>query len=361
MNKRNRLITRHLYAAFVALAFAVTRTALAAPCVDGSTETQNIDGTSPSPFTCEVQAGSGTTSFNIDSTAGTVFYIVGSPSVSPPVSTCSELTASEHYECTNGVTVQAPAGSSGSATAGSTPVVVTITAPSSLSATETVSFDLTTTDGSGDPEVVRNYQIGLIPGDRAYQAVFVLDHSGSMGSSTESGKTRWQALTSGVNAMLPSFNELNPPSGSELGLTLFESSVKPDLLGADFIPVDGAAAGKVSSAIPSTHSSGATAMGPGLANGIGKFNSPSKNQVILLFTDGEQNVGPLVDTGGERYDNDNPVNPGNVKIITVGIDGPSDYYRETLQAIANQNEGKYLEVDGTGGFTGPIPGTIGAT
>jgi hypothetical protein len=200
-----------------------------------------------------------------------------------------------------------------------------------------------------------------------YDIVFVLDRSGSMGWTTNIDTTvaanRWDALGIGVTGLTPLISASAPP-GSHFGLTLFAGTVLPDPF-SGLATVDSNLPTNVSTALGVTPG-GSTAMGSGLKAGMADLTDASRPRVILLFTDGEQNVPPMVNMTGCTFSDSSLVNPtcpgmaGSVKIIAVGIGNPSGLYHTTLQALANQNRGSLIITDNGTTFTDECTGDISA-
>lgn len=208
--------------------------------------------------------------------------------------------------------------------------------------------------------------------------VFVLDRSGSMNSLTsDTVTTRWAALTTAVNQMTALIPYYAQP-GSRFGLTLFATQAFDDTTASfmyndptfhtgliDIVPGPGLNT-TVSTELGLQSPLGATAMGAGLQDGIHKMEDFSQPRVVVLFTDGRQNVNPMLEIDGCTYVNltlefgDIQVNTGCaaetlasdfVKIIAIGIGTPSGTYHTTLQKLATQNGGTYLATDNATTFS----------
>ncbi len=95
---------------------------------------------------------------------------------------------------------------------------------------------------------------------------------------------------------------------------------------------------------------GGTAIGSAVISSVNLFKNPEKAKVVVLLTDGQNNVGPSVDEA-VRYANEN-----HITIHTIGIGTEegggfaemdltfvSKLDSETLQIIANETKGKYYE------------------
>ncbi|MDQ2088735.1 VWA domain-containing protein [Marimonas arenosa] len=300
-----------------------------------------------------------------------VFWEVSFDPNAPSTVSCTASTAGTFvtgYSCDNGLEIALPAGATDLVSVSSAQPV-TVTAP--VTATEGVAlFSLTATrDGGGFETCQMFYQIELLAPKKAFDLVFALDKSGSMSSASGSG-TRWDALRTGVTAFLPFIEDAAgapAPLGSRLGLTFFDSSVATPPTTAMFDILDGSGnptpqfAGIVG-VLAGTGPGGATAMGQGLQDGIAKANNASRPRVVVLFTDGEQNVDPEVALDGCGFENPaSDINPPNCpateghKIITMGVGSPSGDYLATLANLAANNRGTHFVTDNGAAFNGPTP------
>ncbi len=212
--------------------------------------------------------------------------------------------------------------------------------------------------------------------EEPYDIVFVLDRSGSMGQSNGM-ITRWGALTDAVN-VFSQIIETTAPPGSNVGLTLFATTVLPEELeqvsntisSPGLVLVDDFLASNVNNILPMQSPSGWTAMGSGLQDAIdNKVTNAARTRVVVLFTDGEQNQNPLVNGNGCGFSDNtsiragcpsfpDPAPSGTVKIITVGILQPGSLYLSTLQELAKENRGStIITSEGTNfDFIDPVTG-----
>lgn len=256
------------------------------------------------------------------------------------------------YVC-QGITITLPNGSvSNAATA---TVNWTGTAPSSGA----LSFVLIV-DGHS-----REYRIDV---RRPLDMAFVLDKSGSMGIISEGTTTRWDALKTAVNNfMLKLSNPAFAQPGDRVGLTFFETGVTPSSFGNTLLTLNPGAATMVQTAMNSLSPGSGTAMGLGINEAKTKLADATRTRDILLFTDGEQNVAPLVnnngcDVGGVALNANCPVLPGssgNLKIFTIGIGNPSPTYLTTLQNLATKSGGNCLITSNGTTFTNTNSMVIG--
>ncbi|MCB0572790.1 MAG: VWA domain-containing protein [Phaeodactylibacter sp.] len=235
-------------------------------------------------------------------------------------------------------------------------------------------YDIRVTVTDGATNVTKDFTL-TISERRAADVVLVLDRSGSMGWSTNvtpPAATRWDALKNAVNSYM---NKLADPAirtnGDRVGLTYFHSGVlQPDAtrFPTPLIPLDNAAPGTVSTELNSQSPGGATAMGPGLSDGLGKLSDPDHIQTVLLFTDGEQNVAPQVNSNGRQIGaadilSSYPAQPGTKQIFTVGIGSPAGLDHTTLLNLAGEHRGSYLITSNGNSFNssgGTLIGNIDA-
>lgn len=205
---------------------------------------------------------------------------------------------------------------------------------------------------------------------RPLDITFVLDKSGSMGlpSSGGGGVTRWDALKTAVNNfMLKLSNPAFAKAGDRVGLTFFDSGLTPSTFGNSLVALDPGSATLVQNAMNALSPGGSTAMGAGLNDGKAKLSDAARSRDILLFTDGEQNVAPLVnnsgcDIGGVAINTNCPVLPGssgNLKMFTIGIGNPSPTYLTTLQNLATKNGGNCLITSNGNSFTNTTSMIVG--
>jgi len=203
-----------------------------------------------------------------------------------------------------------------------------------------------------------------------YDIVFVLDRSGSMNSTTPSnpGIRRWDALRVAVSEFT-NIIEHTAPTGSNFGLTLFASDVVPNLsFPSSLVSVGDTLHTDVEAELnnPGQSPSGATAMGKGVKNAIIKMSDDTlRPRVLVVVTDGEQNMPPLVNNEGCGFsDGSLPIRPdcpdtlptaGTIKIITVGITGnPSSSHATTLMKLARNNRGHFIHTTDGGNFSGDV-------
>lgn len=235
-------------------------------------------------------------------------------------------------------------------------------------------YDIRVTVTDGSTNQTKDFTLRILE-RRLNDIVFVLDRSGSMGGSggvTPPAATRWDALKTAVNNYM---NKLSDPTirldGDRVGLTYFHSTVlQPDAtrFPTPLIALDGAAPGTVSTELNSQSPGGATAMGPGLENGLSKLTDPEHIRSILLFTDGEQNVAPLVNSNGRQIGASDilpsyPADPGTPLIFTIGIGSPAGLDLTTLANLAAEHRGSCLITSNGSSFTtsgGTPVGTIDA-
>jgi hypothetical protein len=240
----------------------------------------------------------------------------------------------------NGVIVTLPAPAPGSQT------TITGTATSG-----TGGFAMTLEAAVGADGCTRDYFVDFV---EPFQAVLVLDRSGSMGSSsnvTPPATSRWDALETSVNNFSTYFVDAGESSASELGITLFESDIVPNnSFSSTLETITANLPTQIANELSSQSPGGATAMGKGIENALTKFTNPSNPRAIVLFTDGEQNVPPYVDENG-LYLNDNAKSgcaapgpdcteiPTGINITTIGIGQPSGSYLTTLMNLAAEHNG----------------------
>ncbi len=230
----------------------------------------------------------------------------------------------------------------------------------------TVSF--TVNDGD-DPSntVTRNVTVAALIDPPPLDLVLVLDRSGSMSLSTHIdpalADNRWEALISAVDVFTDILPDHVPPD-SQLGLTLFANQAFDDRTPGfqynnhsfytEMFPIDEALHALVGTELEAQNPFGLTALGDGLRDGIDKDRDPTRERVVVVFTDGAQNVLPLVNNDGGTFSDGSQINPSpSARIIPVGLGVPIDSHLTMLQGLATQNDGTLVLVDNvrTGGCT----------
>ena len=185
--------------------------------------------------------------------------------------------------------------------------------------------------------------------------VLVLDRSGSMGSNTGAGVTRWDALSDAAVNFATMYQALGRDA-DRLSITYFESDLSPtSACCSGLIPFSPTIANTIDTDLNANSPGGSTAMGLGLKNGESKLSDNTRARSILVFTDGMQNQAPRVNENGQGYDDGTSIDGGNaaggIKIATIGIGNPSADYNLTLQNLANKNRGSYNITDDGAAFT----------
>lgn len=214
---------------------------------------------------------------------------------------------------------------------------------------------------SPDPVVIADQTLPI-------DLMLVLDLSGSMLSPMPAGAplSKLEVLERDTKVFLNAWQDFiidpDPAAGHRIGLSYFKTDIdcyggwpscalKTDTIGLHQYLVS-----------QTTTWTDLTAMGGGLQNAINCLDDPNKNRQILLFTDGMQNVNPLVDPGtldikyGSASDDSNipestpdPTNLNDIgqKIYAVGV-GISDItYQDLLQDITLNDANAYFEIDAT--------------
>ncbi len=260
----------------------------------------------------------------------------------------------------------APSGYAGVVCSGSNPTTcdgVAITLPAPAPASQ-VTLSGSPTSSGGGFTVTLEASVGITPCTQQFtvsyvasnfEAVMVLDRSGSMNGSTNIGApatSRWDALHRSVNGFADP-HLVNAASGtsSSLGVTQFASSViANNSFTSGMQTIDASLPTLIDNELTSQSPTGSTAMGAGVENALAKFVNPTNPRTVLLFTDGEQNVAPYVDLNG-RFLNATASSgcaaagpncteiPTDINFVTVGIGQPSGEYLETLVNLADEHSG----------------------
>lgn len=277
-------------------------------------------------------------SINVLNSNGTVFWEFNS---TPPGATSTDGFLTDFT--IDGVTVTLPAG---------TPAAVAETATTTVDGTASTGgshfFTLTVTDET-DPALTCNQDYELRV-NRPLDVVLVLDRSGSMGTTTGAGGTRWDALDATASNFGNMYQVLDRPD-DRLSITYFDTDLNPlSACCSTFVPHGSTLGTTIHNDIIANSPGGLTAMGQGMQNAQTKLSDPDRALAIILFTDGRQNQDPEVRTDGTGYENPVSEIPSDIKIATIGIDGPNGDYHTTLLNLADQNGGSYNTTDDGSAF-----------
>lgn len=200
------------------------------------------------------------------------------------------------------------------------------------------------------------------------KVALVLDISGSMGWVIPGGTDiRWNVLKNAVELFVEKL-EISQQTGDQIALTYFTTGlVTPNPpLNSGFIDITEVDANPtttdtITKDMNSRSPLAATAMGLGLLDGKNKLgnNDPStERKIILLFTDGLQNVHPIVNSDGRTFStvpdilNDCPCNIlDSIYYYSIGL-GSSTLVPAILSQISDANGGVSLSIT-TGADTEP--------
>ncbi|MGD2035487.1 MAG: S8 family serine peptidase, partial [Bacteroidales bacterium] len=225
-----------------------------------------------------------------------------------------------------------------------------------------------TINGQSVPEGPQPYAIA-ISGDGSIterdpvDVMLVLDLSGSMLSpACPACDTKLQVLKDAVELFVRLWSAVTVPD-DRIGINYFKTNITPLTIGGDvLVPL----IGNTSTIIPDVQSKTTTifdltAMGGGLQSAINTLTDATKPRNIILFTDGMQNVNPMVikiddsppgefhleidNEPGRTPSNISPTTPPTVlddvldiKINTIGV-GTSPSYIDILADIADETSG----------------------
>lgn len=230
-----------------------------------------------------------------------------------------------------------------------------------------IELDLETISGSDGTSDRQKYYLPILRDH--IKVVLVLDMSGSMSLPVPGGTTvRWEVLKNAVLLFVQKLEAFRQDKDS-IAVTYFSTDITQpgSPINAGFISITPDSDPTRSSSIIQTDMSGRgptflTAMGKGLLNSRLKLddNNPiNARKLVLLFTDGLQNVQPLVNPDGVTLSpggyvlNSGPCNSlDSIHYYTIGM-GDITLVPEVLAQIANASGGVALTTT-TGAEEGDI-------
>jgi len=213
-----------------------------------------------------------------------------------------------------------------------------------------ITFNVTATYPELAPET---YKFRIPIGRTPVKVSLVLDISGSMSLNTSEGVKRWDVLGKCVYLLSRELENFRI-AGDSISISYFTHSIiqPPPPLSPNFnLITETSAATRISNLIEADISSRnplyTTAMGQGLINGKNKLllhQNPITNEIILLFTDGLQNVPPFILDDGISLSNGDSLNNStdHIKYYTIATWG-AGIVPEILDSIAMNNNGIALQ------------------
>jgi Uncharacterized protein containing a von Willebrand factor type A (vWA) domain len=242
----------------------------------------------------------------------------------------------------NGVTVRLPANAGDNVSSASN-----VTLEGHPTATTSFTFTLIVADANNlATTATGTFEVFI---ERNVDVVMVLDRSGSMSLALGAG-TRWSALRQSVQNFMLAYETLRPQDRTSI--SYFDTDLNPlsTCCGALIpnTPSNPALSARIASELNevTNQPQGLTAMGMGLQNATTKLTDADRSRNILLITDGEQNVPPMVNANGQGY-NDGTNIPDGIRIATIGIGNPSPQFNTILQNLASNSDGSYnTTIDG---------------
>jgi hypothetical protein len=199
--------------------------------------------------------------------------------------------------------------------------------------------------------------VPVIPPPSRAAAMLTLDMSGSMSAPACPGcATRAAVLKDAVELFVQLWSAVSVPS-DRIGVTYFRTDVDQFALNGAALPLLSDGADDVITDVGGQMPGNATAMGGGLQRAIEALDDPSVDSEIrrvILFTDGMQNVNPMVLPVGGHHEIINEagrpssnVTPtgwrldqlGGIAVDTIGI-GAGQAFVGRLEDIANETGGR---------------------
>jgi hypothetical protein len=199
---------------------------------------------------------------------------------------------------------------------------------------------------------------------RPVDVVLVFDQSGSMNTQLTTTScppsptfpcTRLGKLKDAAELFLQVFNTVAIPADN-IAVRYFATTVTQFPSGGALLPMNTSNVSSVTNDIQLRTASGWTAMGGGLQTAIDALSPPnaSRGRAVVLFTDGEQNVDPMVHDPGVGLtiqDEGTPISSGvnghstldmalQIRVNTIGVEG-STTVNDLLSTIATLTGGKF--------------------
>jgi len=193
------------------------------------------------------------------------------------------------------------------------------------------------------------------------KVALVLDISGSMNLTTSEGPKRWEVLRNCTKLFTRELENFRLNDNDSVSVTYFTNSIiepVPPLSPNFNLITPNTATTRVSSLIDNDIGDRSplysTAMGQGLLSGKNKLlmhDAPQHNKIVLLFTDGLQNVPPFVLEDGITLSNNDSLNKinENIKYYTIATWG-TGIVPEVLDSISKNNNGLALQSGNVSNF-----------
>ena len=160
----------------------------------------------------------------------------------------------------------------------------------------------------------------VIPAPARAAAMLSLDYSGSMSALTEpGGPTRAQALEDAVELFVQLWTAVSVPS-DRIGVNYFSTNVTRVPASGDQVTPLSTGGPAILTDLNNQSPGGMTAMGGGLQRAIEALNGVAADTSIrrvILFTDGMQNVNPMVQTVSNQLVIDNQTGRPNSNVPTA--------------------------------------------
>jgi hypothetical protein len=159
----------------------------------------------------------------------------------------------------------------------------------------------------------------------AVDVMLVLDKSGSMSQSVPGlSMTKWTVLQQSVQAFLESYRQWGEDA-DRIGVTYFDHARSNFLSGTmvnfnpamNPLPLTGP--GSIQQDMMSKSPSGMTCMGGGILAGYFAFDAAHPNRNMIIFTDGLQNMEPMV---SQSFTTDMVINDYNIRPDGTGFPSP---------------------------------------
>ena len=178
-----------------------------------------------------------------------------------------------------------------------------------------------------------------------YSLMYVLDRSGSMASlasdDSKYSDSKWDLVTENVNTLNNTLNTY-VIDGDQAGAVYFNNTTTDFSTGGLF-NIDGGLVRDMYDDMKNTSPTSSTGLGQGILDAIGYFSDESQPRHLIIFSDGMQNVSPLVEYDPDVQINDKILSETGIKMHTIVVGHMS--VAENLYQISDATGGEKAYTD----------------